>query len=206
MVGNSSPTGVVTSLLPRFGHPLGGDRDGRLSVISSLYRVHTPGRAVSQLRPRSVRLRLTLLYGGLFLLSGAALLAITYLLVRHATGHGVTVKSRSILPSTPASPRHITSPELGRLRAEGAQALRQAGVAAARQHASELRQLLLQSGVALAIMSVVSVALGWLVAGRVLRPLRTITATAQRISQDNLHERLALAWPGRRVEGARRHD
>ena len=40
-----------------------------------------------------------------------------------------------------------------------------------------------------------SVALGWLVAGRVLRPLRTMTAATRRISEDNLHERLALPGP-----------
>ena len=44
-------------------------------------------------------------------------------------------------------------------------------------------------------MAVVSVALGWLVAGRVLQPLRTITAAARRISASNLHQRLALDGP-----------
>jgi signal transduction histidine kinase len=67
--------------------------------------------------------------------------------------------------------------------------------AAHRQHAAELHQLLLQSGIALALMAVVSIALGWLVAGRMLRPLRTITATTLRISQHNLHERLAMEGP-----------
>jgi signal transduction histidine kinase len=41
-------------------------------------------------------------------------------------------------------------------------------------------------------MAVVAVVLGWIVAGRALRPLGTITATARRISATNLHERLAL--------------
>jgi two-component system sensor histidine kinase VanS len=58
-----------------------------------------------------------------------------------------------------------------------------------------LHEGLLQSGIALAILTVVSVALGWLVAGRVLRPLRTMTATTRRISERNLHERLALSGP-----------
>ncbi len=49
--------------------------------------------------------------------------------------------------------------------------------------------------VALAVMVVVSLALGWVVAGRVLRPLRTITATTRQISEDNLHQRLALEGP-----------
>ena len=47
----------------------------------------------------------------------------------------------------------------------------------------------------LAVVAVFSVALGWFVAGRVLRPLRTITATTKRISEDNLHQRLALPGP-----------
>ena len=52
-----------------------------------------------------------------------------------------------------------------------------------------------QQLIALAIVAVFSVVLGWLVAGRVLRPLRTITATTKRISEDNLHQRLALPGP-----------
>jgi signal transduction histidine kinase len=51
------------------------------------------------------------------------------------------------------------------------------------------------SVLALALMTVVSIALGWLVAGRVLRPLRTITAAARDISATNLHKRLALDGP-----------
>jgi signal transduction histidine kinase len=49
--------------------------------------------------------------------------------------------------------------------------------------------------VVLAIMTAVSIALGWLVAGRVLRPLRSMTAATRRISERNLHQRLALAGP-----------
>jgi signal transduction histidine kinase len=44
-------------------------------------------------------------------------------------------------------------------------------------------------------MTVISVGLGWLVAGRMLRPLRMITTAAQRISASNLHERLAMTGP-----------
>ena len=44
-------------------------------------------------------------------------------------------------------------------------------------------------------MTVVSIALGWLVAGRVLRPLRAMTATTRQISERNLNERLALSGP-----------
>ncbi len=55
--------------------------------------------------------------------------------------------------------------------------------------------LLFASLIALGIMTVVSAALGWLVAGRALRPVRQMTTTAQRISEDNLHERLAVTGP-----------
>ena len=44
-------------------------------------------------------------------------------------------------------------------------------------------------------MTIVSIALGWLVAGRVLRPLRAMTATTRQISERNLNERLALQGP-----------
>ena len=44
-------------------------------------------------------------------------------------------------------------------------------------------------------MALVSGVLGWLVAGRVLAPVRTITATTERISATNLHERLAMLGP-----------
>jgi signal transduction histidine kinase len=58
-----------------------------------------------------------------------------------------------------------------------------------------LDRLLVQSGIALAAMALVSVALGSVVAGRVLRPLRTITTAARDISATNLQERLALDGP-----------
>ena len=74
-------------------------------------------------------------------------------------------------------------------------AARQAEALAASQHANEMTQLLIYSGVALAIMAVLSVALGWVVAGRVLRPLRTITEAARNASATSLHERLALSGP-----------
>ena len=45
------------------------------------------------------------------------------------------------------------------------------------------------------VLTVISVAAGWWLAGRVLRPLHQITATARRLSLSNLHERIALAGP-----------
>ncbi len=63
------------------------------------------------------------------------------------------------------------------------------------QSTAALNQLLINSGIALAIMAVLSIWLGWLVAGRALRPLRTITNAARDISASSLHRRLALDGP-----------
>jgi len=134
-------------------------------------------------RARStVRLRLTLWYGGLFLVSGAALLAVTYGLVVQAFVGTTAGNALCPGPAVPSSECHVIGPQ---------QAL---GIAL-QEHATVLHQLLTRSVVALALMTVLSIALGWFVAGRVLRPLRTITAAAREISADNLGERLALGGP-----------
>jgi signal transduction histidine kinase len=136
------------------------------------------------LRP-SVRLRLTLIYGGLFVASGTVLLAITYVLFGRATEGPVFTSTTRVGPGPPGLP----SAEELQAQTERLDAL------ADRQHAAQLHELLVQSGIALAIMTVVSLTLGWFLAGRLLRPLRTITAATRRISQHNLHDRLALQGP-----------
>jgi signal transduction histidine kinase len=65
----------------------------------------------------------------------------------------------------------------------------------ANQRISDLHQLEVESAIALAIMAIISGVLGWVVAGRVLRPLRTITTATREISEASLHRRLALAGP-----------
>jgi signal transduction histidine kinase len=147
------------------------------------------------MRRGSVRLRLTVLFGALFLAAGAALLAITYGLVSHAT-NGIFVPSATGLggsglgggAGSAAGGAPATLPAVDPLRA---QAVRIAGTAKAAENDAQL----LYSGIALGIMAVVSMALGWFAAGRALRPLRRITAAAQRISATNLHERLAVREP-----------
>jgi len=132
-------------------------------------------------RPRlnwGIRTRLTVLYAALFAVSGAALLAVTYGLV--AKGDA-TVLVTSIGRGRPLP----SIQDLGGLMRDRAQ----------RQHAAELRQLLIESGVALGLMVIVSGALGWLMAGRALRPVRTMAAKTRRISERNLHERLAGDGP-----------
>jgi signal transduction histidine kinase len=69
------------------------------------------------------------------------------------------------------------------------------GRAVAGLRTDTLDQLLIESGIALGIMAVASVGLGWLMAGRVLSPLRTITAAARRISARSLHQRIGMTGP-----------
>jgi len=57
------------------------------------------------------------------------------------------------------------------------------------------QQILIISAIALAVIAVAAAAIGWIIAGRVLRPLSTITAAARRIAASSLHERLALHGP-----------
>jgi signal transduction histidine kinase len=151
----------------------------------------------STLAGMRVRLRLTLLYSVLFLLSGAVLLTITYALVAQG-GTNVVMSTHSTSPSGGQSistyvlgslPEADQVPAAERLITE---AFREQ---AAAQRAEMMHRLLTRSALALAIMAVLSAVLGWLVAGRVLRPLRTMTNTIQLISARNVHERLAVAGP-----------
>ena len=63
------------------------------------------------------------------------------------------------------------------------------------QRDAAVHQLLLYSLIGLGIMGALSGAVGWLVAGRALRPVHAITGAARRASEENLGERLALAGP-----------
>jgi len=146
-------------------------------------------RRLLHLPSRTVRLRLTLLYSGLFLVSGVALLATTYLVFRSNTGVDLIVLR---------NPHRSTRPGAHNGAMPNPAAIRQARhvyAAAVARNTHGLHEGLIQSGIALAIMTAISIALGWLVAGRVLRPLRAITATTRQISERNLNERLALSGP-----------
>ena len=175
----------------------GGDRgrrrarrrtDHRYSVLAPRADLKTSRRGPVRLRKvpfklslprRTVRLRLTLLYSSLFLASGAGLLAITYVLVAQRIAGPFSVNDSGGVPPAGTPSRAGTT----------VTQLLQAQVA------TDLHQFLVQSGIALAVMAVVAIALGWFVAGRILRPLQTMTATTRQISEENLHERLALPGP-----------
>jgi signal transduction histidine kinase len=139
-----------------------------------------PGRLADRPVPprRTLRLRITALYGVPFFLSGVALLALSDVLVR--SGSSSASGAANAGAGAPA---------------DAGAALAQAQQQVASQQAADLHQLLVGSAIAVGVMVVVSGVLGWVVAGRLLRPLRAMTSAARRISHDSLHERLAV--PGR---------
>ncbi|MFJ3666700.1 sensor histidine kinase [Streptomyces sp. NPDC090106] len=145
-----------------------------------------PALSSPKVVPRSIRLRLTLLYSVLFVVAGALLLGITYFLAASSRG-GRTYTSGGGSLDAPAPGQE--APVATTLDPPSVSAVAEA----VRQ--DQLRDLVIEAGIALAVMAVLSVALGWLMAGRVLAPLRTMTTSARRISADNLHERLAVAGP-----------
>jgi signal transduction histidine kinase len=158
----------------------------------------------------SIRLRLTLVYGGLFLLAGVALLVLTFSLVRDH--FAVPVKITTVVNGQPVDVVGQATPFGGQFsftapsdqaaagdnpsgRPPGMPTKAEVRAAMEQARGDAYRLLLINSGVALAGMAIVSVALGWAVAGRVLRPLHQITATAKRLSERNLHERIGLRGP-----------
>jgi len=133
---------------------------------------------------RTARLRLTVLYGAaVFLACAATVLAFTYALYE-MLGH--TAQPVVDIMRGGKVVRRITAGGSGEMT------LRVVGVG---QVTLDRPHLLIASGITLAVIAVAAAAIGWLIAGRVLRPLRTITAAARRISASSLHERLALHGP-----------
>ena len=158
---------------------------------------------------RTIRLRLTLTYSGLFLLAAAMLLAFTYVFVVRGLsttsvlrGPGNAVGAEQSLKDDCAkvlaaqkTKTALTPAEKG-LISKCQQSFRSGVAAGAQSQRDEaVHQLLLYSLVGLGIMGAVSGAVGWLVAGRALRPVHAITGAARRASEENLGERLALAGP-----------
>jgi signal transduction histidine kinase len=148
----------------------------------------------------SARSRLTLLYTSLFALGGAALVLITYLLVAH------TLHTTTTNPTSPAVQRAVkeciraavasgTSP--GDAKARCAAKLYANGVqaGATAQRATTLTHLLTYSLLTLVGVTLLAAAAGWIVAGRILRPVHRLTAAARAASEQDLSQRIALQGP-----------
>lgn len=123
---------------------------------------------------RTLRMRLALLYSGVFFASGVILLGFVVALFT-----GRSTRETAPVPGQPVPGQPVTG---------GASI-------ADRQHGTDLHALLISSAIGLAIMVVVAFVLGWIVAGRALRPLRTMVTTARAISASNLHARIGLDSP-----------
>lgn len=157
----------------------------------------------------TLRARLTLIYGGLFLVAGVALLAVTYLLLGQQidrtspkilvadpthTGHVEAVGPRKLFVITGNGDR-LTGPDAERWVDEQVAALREATTTS----------MLTQGTIALAVVATVAAGLGWLVTGRVLAPLHRVTDTARRIAaapgtNPGLAERINLRGPDDEVK------
>jgi signal transduction histidine kinase len=174
-----------------------------------------PARWYRRLWPQKVRTRLTVIYAALFLAGGTLLLGLTYGLLAASLPSRVALSGQPPLTtaqfiklckhSNPKMPLQAKSgtrrpapknPELAKIKsacnAESAY-LQGSQTAEAQQRQRTLDNLLMFSGLGLGVMTILSAGAGWIVAGRVLRPVRTITGTARRASEQNLGERIALA-------------
>ncbi|MFJ2771891.1 sensor histidine kinase [Streptomyces sp. NPDC087300] len=155
----------------------------------------------------SERSRLTALYGGLLVLAGALLTGVVYLLVQQGLYASISTAVTTAVPREPVPPwASATAPLSTVVPARPAKAL--AGRATADDlegiavtkisdlaGEAALNRLLTVSVIVFAAYAVVSIALAWWMAGRVLRPVSVITGTARRLSGANLHERIALDAP-----------
>ena len=127
----------------------------------------------------SIRMRLTVAYWLLFIVSGAAMLLLTVGLWHGLTTGGSSGASAKSAPggtSRGAATNIVTGIDVS-------------------QHSLDSLELVIAAGVALAVAALPAMALGWLVAGHYLRPLRTITGTVRDISATNLDKRLNLSGP-----------
>ncbi|HST83825.1 MAG TPA: ATP-binding protein [Kineosporiaceae bacterium] len=143
----------------------------------------------------TVRVRLTVLFGGLFLITSTILLVVVNLLLRRMLAERVLMirsDTRYVPGTGPGG-----DPPPGSL--EPPTTLNFQGSVAGRA-ATDLSDAVLKfqwwvSGVTIVVLAIVSLAIGWWLAGRVLSPLHRITATARRLSMSNLDQRIALTGP-----------
>jgi signal transduction histidine kinase len=144
----------------------------------------------------SARSRLTLLYTSLFALGGAALVSITYLLVAH-TLHPATATTipRGVQQALERCLQAAQTGGAGVMQKCAAVYASGVQAGAAAQRSTTLTHLLTYSLLTLAGATLLAAAAGWIVAGRILRPVHRLTAAARAASEQNLSQRIALQGP-----------
>ena len=133
--------------------------------------------------PWTIRTRLSLLYAGAFFAASVALITFIYIFL------GQVIDQQFMIRTAPGSPPLEASPD------QLSQGRRIIDVMIRRARGDTLQTMLVASGIITVVMTIVAGVIGWLVAGQALRPLRDITATARRVADRSLHERIALAGP-----------
>lgn len=133
--------------------------------------------------PWTIRTRLSLLYAGAFFAASVALIAFLYLFLGQVIDQQFLVRTAPGVPPLELAPGELD------------QAHRIIDVMIRRARVDTLQTMLLASTMIAAVMTVVAGVIGWLVAGQALRPLRDITATARRVADRSLHERIELTGP-----------
>ncbi|MEU7878884.1 sensor histidine kinase [Microbispora bryophytorum] len=145
-------------------------------------------RVLSSWRRLGLRMRLTLLYGGLFFLAGSVLLWFTQLLTARALNQRFVVAVASKVTGAPGAVLGGKLPDSDVLAQRVRTNVEQGA-------ADALSDVLRSSVIVMILVGAVAVVLGYLVADRALRPLDRVTETAQRLSESTLHERIGLRGP-----------
>lgn len=140
------------------------------------------------LRGRTIRTRLTVLYGGAFFVAGALLVTVMYFFLRQSLDNSPGINALSTAQTFLGERGMQAHPLLEDL-------VTGLSKQAEEQRHDTLRSMLVWSLGCLAVVGLAAFAFGWLLAGRALQPLQEITATARRVVDRNLHERISLSGP-----------
>ena len=156
-------------------------------------------RPLRRLWPQRVRTRLTLIYAAPFFVAGLGVWGLALFVLSKAilpaTGY-VRLPVSGTKPAVAQACQAYAATPKGASLCEHAYAAYYAGTVAGMQaQQNQLAKLLAYWALSLGVMMVASGGLGWYISGRVLRPVREMTETARRASEQHLGERLALAGP-----------